>query len=235
VRTHVAEALINAFPPMADLIGESLDTIAAGAALTSILGVIGLIWTVSQLYGALDVAFARIFSNHPERDIVRRTARGLVVVAILMVVIVGYIVLTAVASAFEVMSPGSSPLPTMVTGFIGSVPFLFVVSVSAVLVVYRTLPPRAPRLRSEAIPAIVVGVALVVLSQVFSFLVPRLVGVAALAGSLASAFIALAWLAFGFQALLYGAAWVRVREEGIPVRLGLDAPTATAEPGGGGE
>ena len=129
VRTHVAEALISAFPPMADLIDELLDTIAAGAALTSILGVIGLVWTVSQLYGALDVAFARIFSNHPERDIVRRTARGLIVVAILMVAIVGYIVLTAVASAFEAMSPGSSPLPTVVTGFIGSVPFLFVVSV----------------------------------------------------------------------------------------------------------
>ena len=44
-------------------------------------------------------------------------------------------------------------------------------------------------------------------------LVPRLVGVAALAGSLASAFIALAWLSFTFQALLYGAAWVRVRDE----------------------
>ena len=45
---------------------------------------------------------------------------------------------------------------------------------------------------------------IVVLSQVFVALVPRLVGVAALAGSLASAFIALAWLSFTFQALLYG-------------------------------
>ena len=69
------------------------------------------------------------------------------------------------------------------------------------------------------------------------FLVPRLVGVAALAGSLASAFIALAWLAFGFQALLYGAAWVRVREEGVrpPGLAGLGGPAAAAEPGGGGE
>jgi hypothetical protein len=47
--------------------------------------------------------------------------------------------------------------------------------------------------------------------------VPRLVGVAALAGSLASAFIALAWLSFSFQALLYGASWVRIREHGVAV------------------
>ena len=33
------------------------------------------------------------------------------------------------------------------------------------------------------------------------------------AGSLATAFIALAWLSFTFQALLYGAAWVRVRDD----------------------
>jgi uncharacterized BrkB/YihY/UPF0761 family membrane protein len=56
---------------------------------------------------------------------------------------------------------------------------------------------------------------IVLLTQIFTFLVPRLVGVAALAGSLASAFIALAWLSFSYQGLLYGAAWVRVRDDAL--------------------
>ena len=83
----------------------------------------------------------------------------------------------------------------------------------------------------------VVGIAIVVLTQIFTFLVPRLVGVAALAGSLASAFIALAWLSFSFQALLYGAAWVRVRDEGLRPAgsAALGTPAAPAEPGGGGQ
>ena len=135
---------------------------------------------------------------------------------ILVIVIVGFIVLTALTSAYEAMSPGNDLVPTVITSFVGSMPFLIAGSMASVLVVYRALPPRAPRWRSAVPPAIVVGLALVVLSQIFTFLVPRLVGVAALAGSLASAFIALAWLSFGFQALLYGAAWVRVRENGIP-------------------
>jgi membrane protein len=235
VRTQVAQALADAFPPIKDLIDESLNAVAAGAALTSILGIIGLIWTVSQLYGALDLAFARIFSNTRERDIVRRTARGFLVVGILVVVIVGFILLTALTSAFAAMSPGADLVPSAITSFIGSLPFLVIGSMLSVLVVYRALPPRAPSWRSAAIPAVVVGLALVVLSQVFTFLVPRLVGVAALAGSLASAFIALAWLSFGFQALLYGAAWVRVREDGIPARLPLSGAAPAAEPGGGGE
>ena len=69
---------------------------------------------------------------------------------------------------------------------------------------------------------------------------PRLVGVAALAGSLASAFIALAWLSFTFQAILYGAAWVRVRDEiadraAVEASAGLGGPAPSAEPSSRGE
>jgi uncharacterized BrkB/YihY/UPF0761 family membrane protein len=129
------------------------------------------------------------------------------------------------------------PFTSTVAALATSVPVLAVISIGATLVVYRTLPPQAPGWRSALIPALVVGVAIVVLTQIFTFLVPRLVGFAALAGSLASAFVALAWLSFSFQALLYGAAWVRVREEGRDTAgsAPLGSAAAPAEPGGGGE
>ena len=79
--------------------------------------------------------------------------------------------------------------------------------VVAVAIAYRVLPPKAPRWRSALPPAFLVGIVITVLTQIFTFLVPFLVGAAAIAGSLASAFIALAWLSFSFQALLYGAAF----------------------------
>jgi uncharacterized BrkB/YihY/UPF0761 family membrane protein len=72
----------------------------------------------------------------------------------------------------------------------------------------------------------------------FLTLAPLLVSAAALAGSLATAFIALAWLSFTFQALLYGAAWVRVRDEAMagrdapPEGSALPGPAAPTEPGG---
>jgi len=237
VRDQVVEALTAAFPPLADLIESSLDAITRGAALTSFLGTIGVIWTVSQFYGALDVAFARIFADVPERDIVRRTARGFILVALIGALIVALIVFLSVVAALDALAGEQVPGARAVTRIVSSVWFLMALSVVAVLLVYRTLPPRAPRWRSAAVPAVMVGVVIVVLSQVFMFLVPRLVGVAALAGSIASAFIALAWLSFTFQALLYGAAWVRVRE-GPSLAAGsgaLVAPAAPAEPGGGGE
>lgn len=241
VRNALSEALINAFPPIADLVESALDAIAQGAFAASIFGVIGLVWTVSNLYGALDVAFARIYAGIPERDIVRRTARGFVVVGLLAIAIIALVVLATVAAAVDSTRLGNVPILGEVTSLVGSVPFLIGLAMAATLIVYHELPPRAPSWRSALPPAIVVGTAIVILTQVFAFLVPRLVGVAALAGSLASAFVALAWLSFSFQALLYGAAWVRVREHGVaapgvtPESAALGGPTAPAEPGVGGE
>jgi len=215
VRDRISEVLIAAFPPLEDLIDSALDAISQGAFAASVLGVIGLVWTVSQLYGALDVAFARIYTGIPERDIVRRTARGFLVVALLAGGIIALVLVAGFAATVDAATPRTSSVATAIASLITSWPVMILITVLAVLVVYRTLPPRAPSLRAELLPAVLVGTAIVILTQVFTFLVPRLVGVAALAGSLASAFIALAWLSFSYQALLYGAAWVRVREHGI--------------------
>jgi uncharacterized BrkB/YihY/UPF0761 family membrane protein len=152
-------------------------------------------------------------------------------------VIVGFILAATLATALDAATGLDIPFATTVTGIVSSLPVMIGLAIGVVLVVYRTLPPVAPSWGSAVVPAVIVGVAIVILTQIFTFLVPRLVGVAALAGSLASAFVALAWLSFTFQALLYGAAWVRVREEerraAGSAALGGAAPPA--ELGGGGE
>jgi membrane protein len=234
---RLAAALIEAFPPLADLINGALNAVSQGAALTSIIGFFGVIWTVSQFYGAIDVAFARIFAASPERDIVRRTARGFVVVVLIGIAIVAFVVLVSAATYIDALIPTEMPVASVIVSVLRSVPFLIVLAIGVLVATYRFLPPIAPRWRSALIPAIIVGIAVVILSQIFTLLVPRLVGVAALAGSLASAFIALAWLSFTFQAVLYGAAWVRVREEiadraAAEASASLGGAAASAEPSG---
>ena len=107
---RVANALIQAFPPLAELINGAVDAMSHGAALTSLIGVVGVIWTVSQLYGALDVAFARIFAEAPERDMVRRTARGLLVVVLIGGAIVAFVVLVSLAGLIDAFLPGEMPI-----------------------------------------------------------------------------------------------------------------------------
>jgi YihY family inner membrane protein len=234
---QLTDALVEAFPPIADLIESSMTAVTTGAAVTGIIGLIGVVWTVSQLYVTMDVAFARIFSAAPERDVVRRTARGFVWVAILAASIIGLLLLASIASALDTLLPGSFPMAGQVLRFADSQVGLLGGTIAVAAILYRVMPPSPPRARSIVPPAIAAGVAIWFLTQAFTFLVPRLVGVAALAGSLATAFIALAWLSFVFQALLYGAAWVKVREDALVAGAsgGLGVPAAPAEPRAGGQ
>ena len=234
----ITDALVEAFPPLADVIGSTLGALTQGAAVTGILGLIGVIWTVSQLYVTLDVAFARIFAAAPERDVLRRTARGFVWVAILAGIIITLVVVATVATAMDTILPGTFHSAGILLTIVSSQAFLLAATIVVVGILYRVMPPQAPRFRSILPPAIVAGAAMWFLTQAFTFLIPRLVGVAALAGSLATAFIALAWLSFLFQAMLYGAAWLKVREDerlAVATASALERPAATAEPGGGGE
>ena len=242
VQEQLAEALGAVVPPLAELIDQALVAMAQGAAVTSIIGVLGLIWTVSQFYVTIDVAFARIFTDRPERDVLRRTARGFVWVAGLVGVVVALIVGGSLAAAAEALLPTTTTALTVIGRVVTSPPVVILVTVGVVLVIYRIVPPRSPSLRSAVVPAIVAGLGIYLLAQVFLFVAPRIVGVAALAGPLATAFIALAWLSFSFQILLLGAAWVRVRddagtaaEESAESESALLGPAAPAEPGIGGE
>jgi YihY family inner membrane protein len=233
---RISNALIEAFPPLTEIIESSTLAVSQGAVITGLIGLVGVVWTVSQLYVTLDVAFSRIFSASPERDIIRRTARGFVWVAILAAAIIGLVVLASIATAFDALVPGTFPIAGTILSIVGSQAFLLAATVAGVGVLYRVMPPRPLSLRTLGPPAIVAGLAIWLLTQAFAFLAPRLVGVAALAGSLATAFIALAWLSFLFQALLYGAAWVKVREDERRARSGdLGGAAPATEPSGGGE
>lgn len=239
-RDRISATLISAFPPLAGLIGDSVQALSDGAALTSIVGIIGVIWTVSQFYGALDLAIARIYADEPERSVLLRTARGFLTVILLVGSVVCVIVLGSLAIALDAISATQEqPVPAVVA-LLNSPLVLIVLASLVVLMIYRLVPPRTPNWRAAGIPATAAGATLVVLSRAFVLLVPRLVGTEALAGSLASAFVTLAWLSLSFQALLLGAAWVRVRDEGartasLAGSAALERAAAAAETGGGRE
>lgn len=237
VQAQLAATLGTIFPPLRDLVDGALGSLAQGAALASVVGVLGLIWTVSQFYVTIDVAFARIFTDRPERDLVRRTARGFVWVAGLVGVVIALIVGGSLAAAAEALLPTSTTALTTFGRIVSSPPIVVLVTVGVVVATYLVVPPRAPSWGSAALPAVVAGAAIFGLGQLFLFAAPRIVGVSALAGPLATAFIALAWLSFTFQILLLGAAWVRIRDDAASGADGsvLTSAAASAEPGVGRE
>jgi membrane protein len=221
VRRDLVDAVAQAVPPLEDLARITLDQVASGAAPSSLIALVGLVWGSSRFYGALDDAFARIFRNAPVRNVVQRTARGLLVTFLFVAVPTLGILLTSVASVMMDAEPLGVPIGSaarLVLQLLSpiSAALLFV---GATAIAYRLVPARHVPVSLLRLPALVTGVILAAFTQLFTIIAPRLVGAAAFYGTFVAVFALLAWLAISYQVLLLGAAWTRVR---VVARLGPD-------------
>lgn len=213
-RATVIETLSMVAPPLRGLLSASLDQLTTEAASVSIVGLIGFAWGTSRFLVALESALARVLSDDQSRSLVGRNLIGLASVVVLLGAVVGGMLLAGlgsfVASFAEAVAPGRtvSSLVELSFGMAGAA-----ITVLALAVVYRFLPAGTPTWGAILVPSIGVAIVLALFSRLFVFLAPRLIGAAAFLGTLATVFAALAWLGLAFQAILIGAAWIRVRSD----------------------
>ena len=219
-RASLIHSIGDTLPPLRDLVEAFLQQISENAAGFSGLGLLAAVWGASHFYGSLDEAFARLFPRARKRGFVERTARGLGSVALLVLIALLVLGLTGIASALadeqsSAFAGAAAPLLRLLTPVLA-----WLVFIVATGFVYRVVPARPISLRAVWLPAVVAGLALALLTQLFSYLVPRLVGSSALYGAFLAVFAAMVWLSTGFQILLIGAAWVRDRTVREDERVG---------------
>jgi len=221
-RESVVGTIASVLPPVADVASAVADEVAKNAAPGSVLGVIALLWGASRFAVAFQDAMARVTGGVRRRSFLRSNLDALVAVLVLVAAILGSALLAGVTAFLDLGQrfPSIAVVDRALGVAFGVLPI--VVAVVAVAAVYRIVPIPSPAWRSLILPAAVVGLVLTVLLRLFVFIAPRLIGAAALLGTLASVFAALAWLALSFQALLLGAAWMADRE----VARRVEAPTA---------
>lgn len=211
---QIVTAISQALPPLGDVASVAFQQVSTGAAPTSILAIVGLLWGSSRLYANLDTALSRVFAGAPRRNAIEQTVRGVALMAILIVVPVALVTAGSVMTWVTQYAPGGANLSALLSTVIvlaspvGSL-LAFVV---AVALCYRYVPSEHVPWRALRLPAGIVGLGLAVFSQVYAFIAPRLVGVAAVYGTFVAAFALLAWLSIAFNLLLLGAAWTDVRK-----------------------
>jgi len=215
-QAQIVDAIAAQLPPLRDLLGRTLEAMATGAGAVSIVSLVALIWGASRFARALDTSFGRVFDRTPERGILRRSMVGVASVIVLIAAVVAALALASVASLLT--ADLGNPVADLNLARIGLVnPLLTAVVTSAgVAAVYRYMPAHHPGWPAVGLPAVVVGVAVAVFTQVFAIVAPRLIGIAVLYGTIAAVFAVLAWLSILAQLLLIGLVWVRFREEGWP-------------------
>jgi membrane protein len=207
----VVEAVASVLPPLRELVGLVLTEAAGIAGAISVLGGLALVWGASRFVVAFEGAMGRIFGGTRRRGLVTRNVVAVVAVLGLIGAAVVGAVLAGLASFLEAAEANGGPVVGIVIG-VGLAIGPAVVATGSLALVYRLVPVIAPRWEAVLPPALAAGILLSVLTRLFVFVAPRLIGAAATIGVLATAFAALAWLGLSFQAILLGAAWVRQRD-----------------------
>lgn len=206
-RAALLDQLVSYVPPLADFFRSSLEGAVAARGALSIIGVIGLLWGASAFYGVLDEVMRRIFSGGGLRSELSRRIRGFATIVVLLLVIIGTISLGSLWAVLDQFVGG-----LVIWRYAAPLISLGVMTLIA-LVVYTVVPTAPPSLRAAFWPAVVAGLGIGLLTNLFSLLAPLLIGGMAGFGVIATVFGALVWLNFSYQILLFGAAWARLRRD----------------------
>ncbi len=225
VQKQVVDFISELFPPLAGLISDSLQVISAGAVPVTIIGLVPLLWAASGFFQTLEVAFAVVLGIQRRRDPVVRGAIGIAGVALILAV-VGIVVASLLLLVglrpdlvTRLVDPGwSRPASLLI---------LALLSVGATALAYRFIPSVRPSWRAALVPAVVVGLGISALTELFTFIAPHLAGVASLYGAIAAVFVLLAWLQLCANLIVMGMVWIRVRVQGEPPLDTMGWPTGT--------
>lgn len=220
-RQQLLAELVAFVPPLEEALAGQLQAVVDARGPLSLVGLVGLLWGASNFYQALDEVMRRLFPGGEIRGFVSRRLRGVVAIVVLLGLIVGTVVLGG--------------LWTFLDDLLGEVQELWVwqlvppavsivLIILVVLIVYRFVPTAPPGLRAALPPAIVAGLGIGLLTNLFTLLAPWLIGGLAAFGVIAAIFGAFIWLNFCFQMLIYGAAWARYRRDRL--RLEGSSPAA---------
>ena len=221
-RDAAVGAIGDVMPPLRDVIAAILTSATRDVGALGLIGIVTLLWGASRFVVTFTDALSRVMGRSGRRGLVASNGTAIGAVMLLVAAVLAAPTLAGVASFLNAGEASGALVfvGTVLHVLLGAVPPI--ATVLAIALVYRLVPVPAPRWRSVAVPALAVGVALTVLAQVFAFLAPRLIGAAALLGTIAAVFAALAWLALSFQALLIGAAWTADRDAAEVWRLEPD-------------
>ncbi|MBX3029391.1 MAG: YihY/virulence factor BrkB family protein [Chloroflexi bacterium] len=203
-RAAAIDWIVDSVPPLADVAKQIVDNLANSARVSSVVGFIGFLWGASGFYMALDAALNRFFPARRGRDAIMGRVRSMIAVLLLVGGVLVAFVTSTILAGFVVPFRGLSPILS---------PLIAVCVASGVcLACYRLVPISPPPVRSSILPACAAGVFIGLLTSLFSLIGGFLVAGVSGLGLIASVFVALIWFHYVFQALLYGAAFARLRD-----------------------
>lgn len=228
LRADLIDTLVNQLDPIRDVAVVVIEGLANSGRTGTIIGVLGLLWGASGFYGALQGAMQRMFPGPGGRDFLRTRLNGVITVALVLgtllvsvFIIFGLPFVTAwidsrcaeLRALDVVVVDGFCAIDFAEVGGAIAVVGAMGIAFGAVLTIYLLIPTDGPSFNQAFWPAVLVGLAIGGLTTLFGWIAPLLVRQWVALGIVGSVFISLLWLNLVFQALIYGAAFARLRRD----------------------
>ena len=180
---HVYTAILSVFPTDAHAqILQALDNVHRNAGILGVVSVIGLLWSGTSLFAAMEFALTTIFGT-TQRDMLRQKAMGLIMVLIFIATVLVVVGANTVLAA----SPGA--------GVIGAVAGAGAL-VALMLAIYRFVPNRTFELKDILPGAALAGVLVELFSLLFPLYAKVSHGFGTYGQQFALFFLLAAWLGF---------------------------------------
>ena len=214
--------LIGRVPPIEAFAREIISGLADGARVGTVLGLVAFAWGASGFYVGLHDSLDMLMPPRRRRNAILARVEGIAAILLLVGAFVGAVALASLGVVRQVAAlAGGSDIAFLAGPAIG-----IGGATAACLVVYRFVPSDPPSVRAAALPALGAGIAIGLLTGLFSLAAPLLVGGFAGLGVIASVFVALVWFHWVFRFVLYGAAEACVRRD-------ADRPPLPSDPAAG--
>jgi membrane protein len=225
IQNQAQTAILRALPGRS---GIELNAVVTGdlhhyAGLLGIVGILGLLWGVTNFFGSLEFYLSLIF-EFPQRSFLRQRAMG----AVMMFVLVAGLLIAVLSNTLMNLVPVMAGIGP-VAGFLAMG--------ALTLTIYRLVPNRTFRIRQLWPGALVSGVLIELITLLFPLYAKLAHGFDTYGQSLALFFLLATWLFFLSEFILIGALWNRVRlgEEftasGLLATRGRDAVVRAAKGG----
>jgi len=204
LQSKAYDSVASVFPSDAHTeISSALEGVKRSAGILGIVSILGLLWSGTSLFAAMEFALTQIFGSK-QRDLLRQRLMGL-----LMVVVFLTAVLVAVAANSAAAVPSGTGA-SLIVGVIGAVVGAIVL-IALLVAIYRFVPNRTFAVRDVVPGAVVAGIAIEVFSLLFPLYSKVAHGFNTYGQQFALFFLLATWMTFLSQFILLGAVFNKVR------------------------
>jgi membrane protein len=210
LQNDVVDKLVSVLPVESQDVSRAIQNIATPASAAGLLSVILLVWAASGMMAAMRSSLARTMDVEDERGLVRGKLFDLTLVAsttVLVLASVGIGLITQLLDSLVAGVAGAVGLQGGAATAVVSRLFALALWTATLLLVYRVVPARRPRLADALAGALVASALLLAISLAAGFVYSHATKWSFIYGSLTSVFVFLYSVYLFASAMLFGAAF----------------------------